>query len=592
MAKDSLDKDTQTRNESDAVNEHDEVISQDTSVGSSTTAETPLNVEVVSTEVDASKASGKREIVKSASLVMVGNLSSSLLGMLRQTVIAATGPTMSGPFLHALSPTQRFYDLLVAGSVGGALIPTFNDYASPEKREELRRLIFTIVNLVVLITAVASIFFFFIAPWFVGDVLAGGFNAEEKNLTVQYSRIIFLALLLMTPFSVLQAALYARKEFGWAAIATTAFHIGIIVGAGLTFLAGDTFFGRYGLAFGVIFGACGEVALLLPGLRKQRLKYMLVLDLKHPAIRHILRLYLPIAISFAISMAFVFLDQRLASLAPCPAFILNETNCGPQNVSAMGFATTLIQFPAGLVAAALSFAILPTLTSHAREGDNERFKETLLMGIRLGFLLMIPAAVGLIVLQIPIIGMIFERGGFHPEDTQLAALALQNYAYQLPFLALDQLLISAFYARKNTIIPVAILGVSILGYLAVALPFWSTAGVAALALANSAQNIMHALVLLILLRIAIGPLHLLKMVPALCKIVFASAVMAGIAWGLQVALSNLSFFAQPGFLSRAIIVLGVGGLAALAYFSIVFVLKVEEVSLIKGAILGKLGKKS
>src|SRR5215470_7658094 len=109
------------------------------------------------------KSSDRRELVKSASLVSIGNLGSSVLGMLRQTFIASTGAAISGPFLAAISPAQKFNDFIVNGSVPGALIPTFNDYAAPEKREELRRLVFTLVNLVILIMAGASIIFFFVA---------------------------------------------------------------------------------------------------------------------------------------------------------------------------------------------------------------------------------------------------------------------------------------------------------------------------------------------------------------------------------------------------------------------------------------------
>ena len=78
----------------------------------------------------------------------------------------------------------------------------------------------------------------------------------------------------------------------------------------------------------------------------------------------------------------------------------------------MTFATTLIQFPIGLVAAALGFAVLPTLTSHAREGDMERFKGTLALGFRLGLLLMVPAMAGLIALRMPIVAAIFQRHNF------------------------------------------------------------------------------------------------------------------------------------------------------------------------------------
>ena len=119
----------------------------------------------------------------------------------------------------------------------------------------------------------------------------------------------------------------------------------------------------------------------------------------------------------------------------------------------------------------------------------ERFKGTLALGFRLGLLLMVPAMAGLIALRMPIVAAIFQRHNFSANDTLLTATALQNYAYQLPFVAIDQLLISAFYARKNTIIPVSVLFVGVLGYLAVALPFWQTIGMPALALANAVPEL-------------------------------------------------------------------------------------------------------
>ena len=56
---------------------------------------------------DASKPSGRGEIIKSATLVMLGNLGSSLMGMLRQSFVASTGASLSGPFFGAISPAQE-----------------------------------------------------------------------------------------------------------------------------------------------------------------------------------------------------------------------------------------------------------------------------------------------------------------------------------------------------------------------------------------------------------------------------------------------------------------------------------------------------
>ena len=535
----------------------------------------------------------RRELVRSAALVGIGNLGSSILGMLRQSFIASTGAAISGPFFIALSPAQKFNDFVVNGSVPGALIPTFNDYAAPEKKEELRRLVFTLVNLVFLIMGVAAIAFLFVAPWFITHLLAPTLKPEEQLLAIRFAQIIFFSLLILGPFAVLQAALFARKEFGWPAFATASYHVGIIVGALLTSLLAAHFAGaKYGIAFGVILGAIGEVGLLVPGLRNQGISYMFVLDLKHPAIKRILKLYAPIAFSFFVSACFAFLDQSLATQTACLPVMRQAGTCGDANLTAMQLAATLIQFPGGLVASALSFAVLPTLTAYIRENETERFKSTLLMGFRLGLLLMIPAAAGLIVLQLPIVAMLFQHGNFKPAQSSITALALQYEAFQLPFIAIDQLLISAFYARKNTIIPVTVGVISFLGYLAVALPFWHTLGMPALAIANTVQNSLHAIILLIWLRAVIGPMHLGKLLPTIGKLLLAAACMVAVAWGLQALLDTIPFFVHFSLIARILIVVSVGTVAAVVYFGLVILFKVEEVTMLKGAFLAKLsGKK-
>ncbi len=531
-----------------------------------------------------SLSSERKHIAKSATLVMLGNLGSSIVGMVRQIVVVALGASVAGPFNSALLPAQTLNDFLVNGSVPGALIPTFNDYSAAEKRDELRRLVFTIVNLVLLIMFIVAIIFVFVSPWFVEGFLVQGYTTAERQLTLQFSQIIIFSLLALGPFAVLLAALYALKEFGWPAFATAAYHVGIIIGAVVGGVLGERYFGYLGLACGVLLGAAGEIALLIPGIRNQRLRYQLVLDLKHPALRRILKLYLPVAFSFLLSMGLIFLDQHLASLT-------RDGEGGAANYTAMRAATTLIQFPVGLVAAALSFAVLPTLAEHVRAGDTERFKQTLLLGFRVGLLLMIPAAAGLIVLRQPIVDLLFRHHNYTTENAARTALALQNYAFQLPFVAMDQLLIAAFYARKNTIIPVVVGMVSILGYLAVALPFWSTIGMPALAFANTVQNSLHAIILLVLLRIVIGHIRIREMIPTVLKILVATAAMVAVAWGLQVLLGHIGLFSLDRLWGQLLTVAVAGGLAALVYLGGVLLLRVEEVRLVKGAVMAKLGRK-
>lgn len=95
-----------------------------------------------------------------------------------------------------------------------------------------------------------------------------------------------------------------------------------------------------------------------------------MIDLRHPGVQRILKLYAPVAMGIGFSIAGIVLDRNLASRLPASA------------LSTMRYATTLIQFPLGLVAAAVSFAVLPTPARQASAGHDDAFQRTLAMGIR------------------------------------------------------------------------------------------------------------------------------------------------------------------------------------------------------------------
>lgn len=157
---------------------------------------------VVAETVEITSATERKHLVKSAALVSIGNLGSSLLGMVRQIVVASLGAPVAASLSAAITPVNNFYQLLINGSIDGALVPVFNDYAAPERRQEMRRVVFTIVNLILIIALIASIAYVLIAPWFINS-LVSGYNASDRTLTLQYSQIIFFSLVVLGPFAVL-----------------------------------------------------------------------------------------------------------------------------------------------------------------------------------------------------------------------------------------------------------------------------------------------------------------------------------------------------------------------------------------------------
>ena len=561
-------------------------------------------------EAPGAPSTARRGLLASAGIIAVGQLLSSILGFARAEVLNIFFfGVASGAFVIALRPIQQISDLVVQGSVSGALIPTFVDYSEEARREDLRRVYSTIANLVLIVMTVAVASIFFAAPSFV-PVLAGKstFGTQGQQLTVTLVRIIALSLYGLGLFAVTSGLLYALKEVVFPAFATAIYHIGIIVcglaalglaahqlglslggvtRAGSASAASDTahLLGAHGLAIGAAVGAFGEFLILIPGLRRVRVYWRPVLDLRHPGVRQILRLYVPLLAGLLLSIAQQVVDVYLWGNSPGGA---------PENATALQTGTQLVQFPIGLVAAAFSFAVLPLLAAAASRGDLPDFKHTLAIGFRLGLLLMVPAMVGLIALRVPILALLFQHGQCGTGCTVRNALAVQNYAIQLPFVAVDQLLIAAFYARKNTIVP-TIVGIVAIGfYLLVALPFGPTIGLPALAFANTTFIISHALILFVLLTLTIGNLGVRELLGGVSRVLAAAAVMAALCVAGLTYLPRWQphlFSIQTSATGELLTILIAGGVGVVAYFALVSALGVQEVRMVGGIVRSKLGRR-
>jgi putative peptidoglycan lipid II flippase len=450
-----------------------------------------------------------------AAIIFLGNVTSRLLGLVREQVIAAlfgvTGPTSA--YRTATRLATVVYDLLISGAISAALVPVFTDYA--RERRQLAHVVCVVLNLLLLVLGAALLLLGLAAPALVRLL---GANPAYFDLTVTLTRWALASVWLLGLAGVLTAALYARRDFKWPAFATAAYNLGLIGAAWLLtplWPAERAAESIVVLAIGLVVGALLQVAVQLPGVRD--LPYQLVFDWRHPGVRTALRLYAPVAAGLVVSNLGVVVDTNLA------------WRTGPESLAALQAATTLVQFPLGLVASAVSLAALPTLARavgrQARgapapglppiqggAGAPDDYTTTLVLGMRLVLLLILPATAGLVLLREPVVAWLFQRGAFTAVATVQTAQAFLFYAPQLPFAALDQLFIVAFYARKDTRTPVLVGMGTVLLYLATApllcgcvdLPLLgrpiSALGRDGLALANALQNSTHAVVLFLLLR--------------------------------------------------------------------------------------------
>jgi putative peptidoglycan lipid II flippase len=506
------------------------------------------------------------KVTQAAGILSLGNFASRVLGLVRgmvQAPLFGAGGDVSA-LEAALRINTMIYDLLVGGVLSSAFVPVFHDYAAPERRAELWRLLSVLVSVTLLILSGVVLAGELLAPQLI-ELQAGGLSPEYKALAVALLRLALPAVIFTSLASVISGALYALKRFTFPAFIGAATNAAII----LTALLLGSRWGVGSMAAGALVGAVLQVAILLPGMRDAR--FSLARGLRHPALRGVGRLYIPLLASLVVDKAAEMLSYRLAS------------GISDSAIARMGYAAQIIQFPLGLVAAAVSIAILPTLSRQAGHETVEPFRATLAKGLRLVLVLVIPATIGLYVLAEPTIALIFERGAFVSVDTRATAEALQYSLLGLLAAAVDQPLIFAFYARKDTLAPALVgVGTTILYVMAAA----GAASLGALTLPllvlfNALKLTAHALTMLALARLRLGGLGGHGLRSLALKATLASLAMALAAWGVMRALTQV---AADGWLGNLLIVGGAGGIGAAIYGFLAWLFKFEEIHLLRATV--------
>ncbi len=195
--------------------------------------------------------------------------------------------------------------------------------------------------------------------------------------------------------------------------------------------------------------------------------------------------------------------------------------------------------------------------------------------MRLVTALVLPATLGLIALSWPLVNLLFNHGKATPEGVHEIRIALIGYAIGLPFLAWDQLLLFAFYARKNTRTPVIVGAISVGVLLAVSFALIIPLGVLGLVLANSAQFAFHAIVMFILTRRHIGAFQTAGLWQTVGRAGIAALIMAA-AVVIAVAVAT-RIVGDATFLAQVIVVLAGIGVGALTYLVGAWLFRLDEV---------------
>jgi putative peptidoglycan lipid II flippase len=354
-------------------------------------------------------------------------------------------------------------------------------------------------------------------------LLAPGFDPAKAALTVTLTRVMWPFILLVSLAALVMGMLNSRNVFGMPAMASSFFNLGSIVAGVVLGYWLDPHFGPraiLGLAIGTLIGGALQLLAQLPTLAREGYRFHPDLRWRDPGVRAILRLMGPSVVAASTTQVNVLVNSVFAS----------ELGDGPTFWLTVAF--RLMQLPLGIFGVALGTVALPLLARLAATGNSTAFRSELARGMRLAFLMTIPASVGLMVLAEPIISVLYQHGRFGVHETAESAGALRFYAIGLCGYAALKVLVNAFYAldRRKTPMVVSFIAVAlnlVLNWLFTRELGWGHRG---LALSTACVATSNFLILYFLMRAQLGRLESRAMLVLLAKVALASAALFAVCW--------------------------------------------------------------
>lgn len=529
-------------------------------------------------------------LARSTVVMTVGTALSRLTGFARLIITAAAlGVTrLSDSYNVANTTPNILYDLVLGGILSAVFVPVFVE------RFEARggRQAWHSARAVMTFT-----FLLLLAIMILGIVLGGAIIhlytiRDDQGDVERFRQLATVFLILFMPQvvfygigAVATGLLNAHRRFAapmfapilnnltviavFAAFIAIAHHQGRVPSVqNLTSLE------TYLLAGGTTLGVAVMTAALWPSLRRTGFRWHFVLDLADPALRRIGRL-----------AGWIFVYVLTNQLGYLVVIILSAQDGG--DYTAYSYAYIFFQLPFSIFAVSVFTALLPSMSSRWTDGDLPGIRQLLAEGTRATAFVIVPAAIGLIVLATPIVRLVAQHGLVDAADTRLMAAILVMFAVGLPSFSLFQMFMRGFYGMQDTRTPAVInLAATALNVVANVV-LYTSMGVVGLALGQSIAYTFALGVSAIVLRRRLSGLDGRSTLIPILKIIVAGAASGAAAYAAShLVAESLGVAAIDAQLAQVI-----AGIAAgvAVFLAVAAALRVRELGRLAAAILPRRG---
>ncbi|NUU01046.1 murein biosynthesis integral membrane protein MurJ [Herbaspirillum robiniae] len=374
---------------------------------------------------------------------------SRITGLVREILFARAfgASAYTDAFNIAFRIPNLLRRLFAEGAFSQAFVPILAEYKNQRGAEETKHLVdhvATVLMWVMLATCVAGI----VATPFVVYFIATGlqYNPDAFHASVVMTRIMFPYIGFMAFVALAGGILNTWKEFKIPAFTSVLLNLAFIVAS--LFVAPFMEQPIYAMAFAVLVGGVLQVAIQVPALMKigmlPRLYWNPMLGLSDAGVKRVLQKMGPAVFAVSAAQISLMINTNIAS------------RLEHGSVSWLSYADRLMEFPTALLGVALGTILLPSLANAHAAKDTDEYSALLDWGLRLTFMLAMPAAVGLATLSEPLTATLFHYGKFDNLSVTMTGHALVAYGVGLIGLIMVKILAPGFYAKQDIRTPVII----------------------------------------------------------------------------------------------------------------------------------------
>jgi putative peptidoglycan lipid II flippase len=490
-----------------------------------------------------------RRLAWSTAIFSLATGISRILGLVREIVARRYfGVEGSGinAFTVAFQLPNLIRQLVADAALSAAFVPVFSELLERGERARAWRVASTLFWLILLVLGGLTALLILAAP-----LVVAPFDLADEELGVTLSRLLFPIVALLGVSGIVVGILNSYEHFSVPALTPVFWNLAIIVGLVVGVPETDsTTNGLYVYAASIVVGTVIQVLLPVPWLRGRDGRLRMALDVRDPAVKQVLVLMVPVMLGLGLINFNAVIGTFFASRYIDPTL-------APATIDA---AFRIYMLPQGMFSVAVATVLFPAVSRLAARADFEGFRRTVSLGLRQIAFLLLPASAASMVLAEPMVRVLYERGAFGADETEVVAESLAAFSIGLTFNGMMLMLNRGFFGLQAAWTPTAVaLGNLVLNTL-LYVAFYRI-GIWGIPLAISLANVAGTAALLVLLRRRLGRIDFRETSAALLRIVIASIVLAAVCYGVWEPLDDAlgrSFGAQVISLGAAL----AAGLAA------------------------------